>query len=179
MNKRAEIGRLVTALGEYYREPLSATQIAMYAEDLMCLEPAQLAQAILTYRNDPRNDRFPLPVKLKAMIGQVINPEDEAVRVAGRILEAISRIGPYDSAKAKAFIGDAGWAVVQSEGGWESICEIQTDDIPIRKAQWRNLAKSFLERPREARQENLRIESKKAEVDIHRLLRQMPKETVG
>jgi hypothetical protein len=147
MNKRQEIARLVTALGEYYDKPLTPTQIATYSEDLMELEPAQLAQAIKAYRNDPRNDRFPLPAKLKAAVGMTVNPEDEAVRVAGKILGAIAHIGPYDSAKAREYIGEAGWQVVQWEGGWESICEIQTDDIPIRKAQWRNMAKSVIERP--------------------------------
>lgn len=144
--------RLVAALGEYYDKALTSTQIAAYTDDLMSLEPAELGNAILIYRNDPRNERFPLPVKLKAMIGQVINPDDEAVLIAGRILNAISRIGPYESARAKAAIGEVGWQVVECEGGWETLCEIQTDDLPIRKAQWRNLAKSFLESPRQRSQ---------------------------
>lgn len=146
MNKQAEIMKLVSALGEYYRVPLTPGQVAMYSQDLMALEPEQLAQAINTYRNDPRNDRFPLPVKLKAMVGLAINPEDEAVQISGRILGAIAAIGPYRSQDAREAIGEVGWQVVQAEGGWQTICEVQTDDIPIRKAQWRNLAKTFCER---------------------------------
>ena len=152
MSKRAEIMKLVAALGEYYDKALTPTQIAAYTEDLLCLEPEELAQAIVIYRNDPRHDRFPLPVKLKSMVGQALNPDDEAVLVAGRILNAIARIGPYQSAKAREAIGEVGWQVVECEGGWESICEVQTDDIPTRKAQWRNLAKSFLESPRQRSQ---------------------------
>lgn len=146
MNKQAEIMKLVAALGEYYDKPLTPGQVAMYSQDLMVLEPEQLAQAINTYRNDPRNDRFPLPVKLKAMVGLAINPEDEAIQIAGRILSAIASIGPYRGQDAREAIGEIGWQVVQAEGGWQTICEIQTDDIPIRKAQWRNLAKTFCER---------------------------------
>lgn len=152
MTKQAEIMRLLAALGEYYDKPLTPTQLAAYSEDLMDMEPEQLAHAIKIYRNDPRHDRFPLPVKLKAMVGQTTNPEDEAVLIAGRILNAIARIGPYEPARAKMAIGPVGWQVVECEGGWETICEIQTDDIPIRKAQWRNLAKSFLESPRQRSQ---------------------------
>lgn len=148
MTKLAEIMKLVAALGEYYSWPLTPGQVAMYAEDLMCLEPQQLAQAIISYRNDPRNDRFPLPVKLKAMVGAAVNPEDEAVQISGRILGAIASIGPYNTQRAREVIGEIGWQVVQMEGGWQTLCEVQTDDIPIRKAQWRNLAKSLIEHPR-------------------------------
>lgn len=148
MSKQAEIMKLVAALGEYYDKPLTPGQVAMYSQDLMGLSPEQLGQAILTYRNDPRNDRFPLPVKLKAMAGLAVNPEDEAIQISGRILGAIASIGPYQGQWARESIGEIGWQVVQMEGGWQTICEIETDDIPIRKAQWRNLAKSLIEHPR-------------------------------
>lgn len=146
MEKRVEILKLIAALGEYYDKSLTPTQLAAYSEDLMCLEPAQLGQAILIYRNDPRNDRFPLPVKLKAMIGAAVSPDDEGIQIAGRILSAIASIGPYQVQRAREAIGELGWRVVQAEGGWEALCRIENDDLPIRKAQWRNLAKSFCER---------------------------------
>lgn len=148
MSKLAEIMKLVAALGEYYDKPITPGQVAMYSQDLMGLEPEQLAQAILTYRNDPRNDRFPLPVKLKAMVGMAVNPEDEAVQIAGRILGAIASVGPYQIQAAREAIGEVGWQVVEMEGGWQTLCEVQTEDIPIRKAQWRNMAKSLIEHPR-------------------------------
>jgi hypothetical protein len=165
--------KLVAALGEYYDKALTSTQIAAYTEDLMCLEPEDLAKAIVLYRNDPRHDRFPLPVKLKSMVGQSLNPEDEAILISGRILAAISRIGPYDSARARAAIGEVGWQVVECEGGWETLCEIQTDDIPTRKAQWRNLAKSFLESPRQRSQGLTQI----GENTIRLSLPEMPKDS--
>lgn len=145
MNKQAEIMKLVTALGEYYREALTPGQVAMYSHDLMALDPEQLAQAIDTYRNDPRNDRFPLPAKLKARVGLAISPEDAAIQISGRILGAVAAIGPYRPQEAREAIGEIGWHVVQAEGGWQTICEIKTDDIPIRKAQWRNMARTFCE----------------------------------
>lgn len=146
MKKQDEIIKILGALGEYYDKPLTATQLAMYSEDLMDLEPSELTAAILTYRNDPRNTRFPLPPQLKAAIGTVLNPEDEAVQIVARILMAIGQIGPYRTEEAKAAIGEVGWRVVQAEGGWGAVCDVQTDDLPIRKAQWRNLAKSCFER---------------------------------
>lgn len=146
MDKRAEIASLVTALAEYYDKPISPTQIAAYTEDLLDMDPAELGLSIVAYRNDPRNDRFPLPVKLKAAAGRVSNPEDEAVQIAGRIVGAISKFGPYQSEKARESIGEIGWQVVQMDGGWMAVCETQTDDVPIRRAQWRNLAKSLFEK---------------------------------
>lgn len=178
MNKQAEIMRLVAALGEYYDKPLTPTQIAAYTEDLLCLEPGQLAQAIVTYRNDPRHDRFPLPVKLKAMIGAVVNPDDEAVQIVGRIVLAMSRIGYYRSDEAKVFIGDIGWRVVQADGGWENVCQTLTEDLPIRKAQWRNLAKSFLESPRERLLAlELKPQNGLKQIGLSMVLKEIPKDS--
>lgn len=150
MNKRAEIAKLITALGEYYDKSLSPTQIAAYTEDLLCLDPEQLTQAIVTYRNDPSNDRFPLPVKLKAVVGMAASAEDEAIMVVSRIVSAIERIGPYRVKDAREAIGEVGWQVVRLEGGWEAMCSQIPDysTMSIKKAQWRNLCKAMASRGR-------------------------------
>lgn len=178
MSKQSEIMKLIAALGEYYDKALTPTQLAMYADDLKMLEPEQLGQAIVTYRNDPRNHFFPLPVKLKSMIGLALNPDDEAVQISGRILSAIASIGPYQSEKAREAIGDVGWQVVQAEGGWQMICEVQTDDIPIRKAQWRNLAKSFCERQMRSSVPQL-PDPGGSSISLLGILKEMPKPKTG
>lgn len=141
MNKRAEIAKIIVALAEYYSRTLSTNQIAMYVEDLIDLEPQQLVDAVKKYRLDPKNEFFPLPVKLKAMIGQASSPDDFARDAASRILAAVSKYGWNNPERARDYVGELGWEIVKRQGGWMNICESLTyDNKGIYQAQWRELA---------------------------------------
>jgi hypothetical protein len=146
VDRRAEISQIVIGLAEYYDKQLSVSQLAMYVEDLIDLSPKDLVDAVCRYRRDSKNERFPLPSKLRAALPQGGgDPESEAASIASRIAGAVSRIGPYQVPLAKSYIGELGWAVVKSEGGWEEVCQSYTyENQGTLKAQWRNLAKSFL-----------------------------------
>jgi hypothetical protein len=144
MNKQVELTKILLALAEYYERNLSPSQIAMYVEDLMCLEPEKLIESIKRYRNDPKNDRFPLPVKLKAMIGEAESPDDHARDASSRIVAAVSKYGWNNLEQAKAYIGDLGWEVVKRHGGWQTLCESLTySNMGMLQAQWRELAASI------------------------------------
>ena len=67
MKHREQISRIVAGLAEYYDKHLSVSQLAMYVEDLAGMDLERLAQAVREYRADPKNDRFPLPAKLRAL----------------------------------------------------------------------------------------------------------------
>jgi hypothetical protein len=141
MNKRDQISEIIFALAEYYERQLTENQLAMYVEDLLCLEPEQLIESIKRYRNDPKNDRFPLPVKLKAMIGEAASPDDAARDSASRIIAAVSKYGWNNVEQAKAYIGELGWEVVKRQGGWQTLCESLTySNMGMLQAQWRELA---------------------------------------
>lgn len=144
MNKRADISKIIVALAEYYDKILSAQQIAMYVEDLIELEPQELVDAIKRYRNDPKNERFPLPVKLKAMIGAADSPEDAARDASSRIVAAVSRYGWNNPTQARVYIGGLGWEVVRRQGGWLNVCEMLTySNQGQYQAQWREIALSI------------------------------------
>lgn len=144
MNKRAEIAKIIIALGEYYSRVLSENQIAMYVEDLIDLEPQQLIESIKKYRLDPKNEFFPLPVKLKAMIGQAQSPDDLSRDTASKIIAAVSKYGWNNPERARDYIGDLGWEIVKRQGGWMNLCESLTyDNQGIYQAQWRELATSI------------------------------------
>jgi hypothetical protein len=96
-----------------------------------------------------RNSRDPFPSikEIRMIIDPELDPDQEAMVIASRIVGTVSRIGPYQTDLAKQIIGEVGWRIVQSEGGWENVCQTLTyENQGTLKAQWRNLAKTFLSR---------------------------------
>lgn len=71
------------------------------------------------------------------------SPQDKGREVADRIWTAISKFGGYQPEKAKEFIGDLGWLVVEMSGGWSDVCNVELSDEGIRKAQWRGSAEVY------------------------------------
>jgi hypothetical protein len=140
---KSEIIKLVFTLGEYYDKRLTPEQLEMYSQDLSVLSPEELRDAILKYRADGRNDRFPLPAKLISIIRPVETELDLGNDVASRIIGAVSRFGSYRGAEARAYIGEIGWECVKRFGGWVTICSELTDDTKTSIfAQLRGLAQT-------------------------------------
>jgi len=137
--KIIEIKKLLVGLAEYFGTTLSEPQKKMYSEDLEKYELKSLAEAIEKIRIDPKQEFFPRPAKIiEIMEG---NRKDEALEAVGRIITAMGKFGSHNLEKSKAFIGELGWRVVDREGGWASLCQRTTDqDLPILKAQWRDMA---------------------------------------
>lgn len=95
-------------------------------------------------------DPFPSIKEIRMIIDPELDPDQEAVVIASRIAGAIARIGPYQVELARQVIGDVGWRIVQCEGGWENVCQTLTyENQSTLKAQWRNLAKTFMARSQE------------------------------
>ncbi|WP_186650303.1 hypothetical protein [Fluviispira vulneris] len=54
---------------------------------------------------------------------QLAESETEpSMQIAERIIKGMSTIGAYNNDKAKEFIGDIGWKIVQKNGGWQELC---------------------------------------------------------
>jgi hypothetical protein len=176
--KRIQIAKLVAALGEYYDKPLTATQIAAYTEDLVDLEPEALSRAILAYRRDPKNDRFPLPAKLKELACPSMDPETNAVVAADLIVSSISKYGPDRGEDARKAIGELGWAVVQNNGGWDEVCRSirSYEELPTMRAQLRNSAKAIQIRARAGVNHApvLQGPTGAPQIDVAKLLSEMP-----
>lgn len=140
------IKKLLVGLAEYYQTELTAGQLAMYAEDLEDLDLDQLGSAIKLIRRDPQNRFFPRPAVIREAITGSLR--DEAMEASNRIVEAISKYGYTNGIRARQFVGELGWRVVEREGGWENICRSISsyDELGIRKAQWRELCAATLRR---------------------------------
>lgn len=84
---------------------------------------------------------WPAPATIKRLC-QGCNKTDEEIgqEIASRIEGAIYKFGYSSADKAKEFIGELGWKVVLQCGGWVTICEVETDQLPSSRKQWRELA---------------------------------------
>lgn len=143
-----QLKKLIIAMSLYYGQTLQDQVVALYAEDLSDLPFDRVVQVLKEVRRDPKTTRFPLPAVIRQRIApEKRDPETEALEASNRIVEAVAKIGPYQSERARAFIGELGWLVVQREGGWMNLCETLTNDNQgMLKAQWRNLAKALWHR---------------------------------
>lgn len=167
---------ILLGLAEYFQTSLTANQLAMYADDLEDLEIEELARAVKFLRRDPSNKFFPRPSAIREIVFG--NAKDEALEASNRIVEAMSRFGHTNPERAKEFIGELGWRVVEREGGWINLCRtVQSYDmLPAFKAQWRELARATSLRVssgRDLEPPKLKLESKN---QLVRLAELMPKQ---
>lgn len=144
--KLQTIKLLLNGMAEYFRTTLTPTQLAMYAEDLEDIDLNLLGEGLKRIRRNPKHAFFPLPAAIREEIFG--SHRDEALECSNRLVEAISKYGWCNPARARNFIGELGWRIVEREGGWENICRsVQSyDELGMRKAQWRELAAATLRR---------------------------------
>jgi hypothetical protein len=145
-----EVKAAIVGLAELFRESLSARQLALYAEALSEFSPEEVKRAIREIAlEDPTVTRFPLPSSIRARIRPPESVMAEANEAANRIVGAMEKFGWNNADAARKYIGELGWAVVERQGSWASLCEnTMASDIPILKAQWREQAKAIYERAR-------------------------------
>lgn len=148
-----ELKKAVIGLAEVFGLELSETRLALYAEALADLPEVEVRRAIVLMLRDPTLKRFPTPAEIRERITPTGNPDHDAIEAANRIVEALSKFGgcnaDLEAPKARAFIGELGWKVVEREGGWSRLVEdVTTPQLPTIKAQWRELAKAIQGRAR-------------------------------
>lgn len=71
--------------------------------------------------------------------------EDKARDAAALVIGAVRKFGSvYDTTRVKEYVGTLGWAIVERQGGWYSVCESLTNaNIGMMQAQFRDLGKAL------------------------------------
>ncbi len=122
-------------MAEYYGKEASMPLVEMYADDF---EQAgctldQVTAAWKIYRRDPKNERFPLPSKLIAILNPVEDDRGIAERLVSTIITAVGRNGRdwgryYEPDQfyeiLKKDLGDLAFEVIRQRGGWYRFCTI-------------------------------------------------------
>jgi hypothetical protein len=149
--EKKRLKKTIVATASYYSQNMTDDVLLLYVEDLQDLDIDAVEHAYQVYRRNPKNTRAPLP----AVIRQLVDPDDtvdeadQGREAASRIWAALSRFGAHDWERAREYIGELGWSVVQMNGGWSSLCastllENQTTHL----AQWRDLGASLARKTR-------------------------------
>lgn len=139
--------KLFVATALYYGHEIPDQALSLYVADLEDLPFDEISRAMHEIRRDPKTTRCPIPAQIRARSQSGSDPLSQAQIIAGRILESISRVGPYRTDEAREQIGPIGWRVVELSGGWSVVCDIQTDDIGTHRAQWNRIAHALLLNP--------------------------------
>lgn len=147
LQERQQLKATLVATSLYYGQDLADSAILLFVEDLEDLPLAEVMAALKRLRRDPKVSRLPLPAVIRAQITPPENDIDEAREASSRIMAAIARFGWPNSEQARMYIGELGWAVVQRQGGWVSVCQVLNDSNKASfHAQWRDLAESLRKR---------------------------------
>jgi len=143
------IKKLIIGMAEVYGTELSVPRLDLYVELLSDIPKSEVEIAIRDILRDPGQKFFPLPAVIRERAAPQMNPEHEAIEAASRITQAIAKFGWNNQELAEKFIGPLGWRIVERDGGWSHICEsVMADEIPIRRAQWREIGKALQARAR-------------------------------
>lgn len=142
MEERAILGRLIVTMGVYYNRPLNRDVVSLMVNDLADLPLNEVMNGYDEYRRNPKNNHFPLPGAIRAIVEPKTDEDAQAKEAAARIVHAITKYGYVNRNAARGYIGELGWSVVEKQGGWQHLCEnAQTDQMGMFQAQARELAK--------------------------------------
>lgn len=133
----------------FYDAQMNEIKLRMYAEQLSAISITDVDRAMRYYRSQPGRRQMPMPADLIARIKQPDDDDSASRDVAARIVGSVRKHGYTQSEDAREYIGPVGWEVVRRLGGWTAVCQSMHDrDIPTLTAQYRDLAKSVIQRAR-------------------------------
>lgn len=105
---------------------------------------AAIEEAIMERRGQ---DRMPSIGDLRHRCCPEVLERDTAVEVSARVWAAIGRFGWNNPTDARNWIGEVGWYVVETNGGWVRLCATaQEKDVGTWKAQLRDHAAAAIRR---------------------------------
>jgi hypothetical protein len=144
--EKQALKKLLLAMARYYGQEIEDDALLLHVEDLADLPFQRVVLAMKEVRRDPKTTRLPLPAVIRARIEPSRSDEGLAIEAASRITSAVSRYGWTNESRARGYVGELGWLVVELNGGWLSICETLTaDNLGTFRAQFRQLALSQLQ----------------------------------
>ena len=148
-DERVQIGAMILGMAEAMGRQLTEAGIKHYLQFLDDIDTGTVVWALQELIKTESRMPTVADIRRIAKPEESITVEHDAIEASNRIVQAMGKYGWINPEQAKEFIGELGWAVVQREGGWRNVCEhTKTEDLPITKAQWRNLAKAIAIRAR-------------------------------
>lgn len=141
-DEKRRLKSLIVTTNLYYGKQMDDAVILMQVADLEDLLFMHVARAFQEYRRNPLNRSAPLPASIRAAIVPELSGDQLAIEASNKIIEAMGKFGYTNPEKAREFMGELAWEVVVRDGGWRDLCQrTNHNDLPVMRAQWRELAK--------------------------------------
>lgn len=139
------IKALILRHAMFYGEVMADEVIAMHANALADIPLQALSNAYEHAMRTSKSKRMPMPGEIRESLE--LSDDVKAREIASNIVNAIATYGYTAPERAREFLGETAWRIVKLEGGWEHLCATVTNEnLPIFKAQIRELSKSVLQR---------------------------------
>ena len=154
MSKKEAVAKLILALSEYFKSPLSNIELEIYVENLMEYEFGSIKKAA---KKLVKTEKF-MP-KVADFVRMIEKEEgNTAERAWFELLSAIEKYGFY---RKPVFNDKTIYAVVQAMGGWEAMCNMPVDRQNFYMKEFMSLYNSYRNMPEVI--ENALPEGKKAD----------------
>ncbi|MFI5342844.1 MAG: hypothetical protein ACHQUC_01350 [Chlamydiales bacterium] len=142
----ASIKKLLIEDAAFYDAQMNEIKLNTWSESLQNIKPEEIRRAQLYFRSQPGRRQIPMPADIINFFIPALDDDSKARDAASRICSAIREFGYTNPEKAKTYIGELGWRVVERQGGWVRLCEEMHDDqLAIFQAQARDLAKAQIQ----------------------------------
>lgn len=139
---RKRFAGIMTAIAEYYKDPISDGVIEMYWQGLRDLEIAAIEQAVWQHTRSPDAGQWrPKVGDIRRMLGGT--SADGALVAWSRVDKAVRRIGTY----ATVVFDDAlVHRVIDDMGGWVSLGRKSEDEWPFVAKEFENRYRGYASR---------------------------------
>jgi hypothetical protein len=102
-------------------KPLDEFGTEIYVD---CLMPLPLDRVLQCLRDGFKRGKLPTIHEIENFALARPNETDSVQEAVARICSSISRFGTPNSDRAREFIGELGWAIVERFGGWRVVCDV-------------------------------------------------------
>lgn len=125
-NDRERFAALITDALAFYRRDTSKFALNVWWQACQAFDFEQVAKALTAHAMDPEQGRFPpMPADIvKQLQG---TRTDRSLLAWGKVLDAIQRVGAYQSV---AFDDGIIHAAIEDLGGWVALCKGEMKDLP-------------------------------------------------
>jgi hypothetical protein len=110
------------------------------------LEPIGLDRVIPALLKYASKAKWPSVDDIRQSLGINIDPTDNEANariLAQKVVEAIGKFGWNNQLEAEKWFGKEEWEIVTKYLPWSQICDIETDQIPIFQAQFREFVIAY------------------------------------
>lgn len=127
---------------------LDESTIEMYDKMLSSYGYDNLTKALEDiFKERKSTDPFPSVRAIIEKLEPTVEPKALAAEAASRIIGAVRKFGYSNPNEAKQYIGELGWAVVERQGSWYSLCTtMRPEQEPTLRAQFERLALGLQQR---------------------------------